>query len=83
MIRVAKTLAPNIVEFQERRQRQELGGRIGGYRLTATHDPKEYRAAARACLVTTSPTEMQARDCFGGLPLMSDDETRIPKDPRA
>jgi hypothetical protein len=36
-----------LLSVEERRQRQALGGRIGGYRLAASHDPKEYTAAGR------------------------------------
>jgi len=36
-----------LLSSEELRKRQSLGGRIGGYRLAATHDPKTYTEAAR------------------------------------
>lgn len=36
-----------MLSVDERRRRQSLGGRIGGYRLAASRDPKEYTAAGR------------------------------------
>jgi hypothetical protein len=48
---------------------QQLGGRIGGYRLRATHDPKEYTRRGREAFMArfyagipeSLPTEERAR----------------------